>query len=64
MTRRRTGAEEQTQKMTQMEGAYLELGGIQSQYARHFLEVFKASLTDEYVNTLKKHYRMFKKLRS
>src|SRR5439155_5169319 len=34
-------------------GAYLELGGIQSQYAQHFLEIFKATLTDEYVNTLK-----------
>ena len=45
-------------------GAYLELGGIQSQYAQNFLEVFKATLTDEYVNTIKKHYRMFKKLRS
>ena len=44
-------------------GAYLELGGIQSQYAQHFLEVFKATLTDEYVNTIKKHYRMFKKIR-
>ena len=44
-------------------GAYLELGGIQSQYAQHFLEVFKASLTDEYVNTIKKHYSMFKKIR-
>jgi hypothetical protein len=41
-------------------GAYLELGGIQSEYAQHFLEVFKASLTDEYVTTLKKHYKMFK----
>ena len=41
-------------------GAYLELGGIQSQYAQHVLEVFKANLTDEYVNTLKNHYRMFK----
>ena len=45
-------------------GAYLELGGIQSKSAQHFLEVFKASLTEEYVNTIKKHYRMFKKLRS
>ena len=41
-------------------GAYLELGGIQSQYAQHFLAIFKASLTDEYVNTIKRHYGMFK----
>jgi hypothetical protein len=44
-------------------GAYLELGGIQSQYAQHFLEIFKATLTDEYVDTLKNHYQMFKKTR-
>ena len=55
------GSKEIAQTIT---GAYLELGGIQSQYARHFIEVFKKSLTDEYVNTLKKHYRMFKKLQS
>jgi hypothetical protein len=44
-------------------GAYLETWGIQSQYAHHFLGIFKASLPDDYVNTIKKHYRMFKKLR-
>lgn len=42
-------------------GAYLELGGIQSKYAQNFLEIFKTDLNDEYVNTIKKHYRMFKK---
>ena len=41
-------------------GAYLEVGGIQSEYAQLFLEIFKATLTDEYVNTIKRHYRMFK----
>ena len=41
-------------------GAYLELWGMQSQYAQNFLEIFKATLTDEYVDTIKKHYQMFK----
>lgn len=41
-------------------GAYLETWGTQSPYAQQFLEIFKATLTDEYVNRVKKHYRMFK----
>lgn len=41
-------------------GAYLEHWGLQSQYAQQFLEIFKATLPEEYVNTVKKHYRMFK----
>ena len=45
-----------------MVGAYLEPGGIQTKHAQQFLELFKAvALTDDYVEQLKKHYRMFKR---
>lgn len=43
-------------------GAYLELGGYQSEYSRNFLEIFNARLSKEYTDTIKKHYKIFKKL--
>lgn len=44
-------------------GAYLEPGGFQSQYSQNFLQIFNIRLTDDYISTIKSHYRMFKKLK-
>ena len=42
-------------------GAYLEAWGTQSEYAEPFLELVQAiAITSEYVNRIKRHYRMFK----
>ena len=44
-----------------MVGAYLEPGCVQTAYSPQFLELFKtAALTDNYVERIKRHYRMFK----
>ena len=42
-------------------GAYVEMGGQQSQYSQAFLDIFKAKLTDDYKKTIKRHYLLFKK---
>ncbi len=42
-------------------GAYLEMGGPQSQYSQAFLDIFKSRLTDEYKETIQRHYNLFKK---
>lgn len=47
----------------ELTGAYLEIGGYQSQYSLNFLDVFKVRLTDEYIETIKKHYMLFKNMR-
>ncbi len=46
-----------------VKGPILELGGIQSEYAKDFLKLFKDSLLRDYVfiERLKKHYKMFRK---
>jgi hypothetical protein len=45
----------------QITGAYLETWGTQSQYAQNFLElVEEIALTDEYIDRIKRHYRLFK----
>lgn len=45
----------------EMLGAYLELGGIQSEDAVYLLEEFKKSINSDNVEILKRHYSMFKK---
>ena len=44
----------------EMQGAYLELGGIQSEDSTYLLEEFKNSIDSDYIETLKRHYKMFK----
>lgn len=43
-----------------LSGVYLEPGGIQSKYSQAFLELFKHYLDKEYIERLKKHYKIFK----
>lgn len=52
------GDKERGQSIT---GAYLEVWGTQSEYAQQFLQVVPAlAFTGEYVERIKRHYRMFK----
>ncbi len=46
-----------------IKGPSLELGGMQSKYARAFLNLIKEDLLRDsaYVDRLKKHYKLFKK---
>lgn len=52
-----------TDTASKMVGAYLERGGIQTEYSQGCLEMVKNSLRDEkYIDLIKKHYVSFKKL--
>lgn len=45
----------------QMAGAYLELGGIQTDFSENCMELVRNSLRDHhYIGLIRKHYRMFK----
>ena len=46
-----------------VKGPILELGGIQTKYSQYLLELFKEVILkdEQYIERIKKHYKMFKK---
>lgn len=47
----------------QMAGTYLELGGFQSENSEEFLKIINISLDKDFIDLIKKHYGIWKKIK-